>query len=91
MKTLKNTLLFFLLGAAAYAAYKKVDTIKKEDEYVNECKKQILSIGHEIKDSWCFNLPENNYLEFTFTDFKQKNYTVVFSKTENKITSFVEV
>lgn len=29
-------------------------------------------MGYEIKDSWSFNLPENNYLEFSFTDYKNQ-------------------
>ncbi|MBF0710098.1 MULTISPECIES: hypothetical protein [unclassified Gemella] len=91
MKTLKNIILFFSLGAAVYAIYKKIDTVKREDGYVEECKKQIFARGLEIKDSWYFNLIENNYLEFVFTDFKQKNYKVIFSKIENKITAFTEV
>ncbi|MDO4813967.1 MAG: hypothetical protein Q3988_02605 [Gemella sp.] len=91
MKSLKNAFLFFSLGVAAYATYKKVNSVQKEEGFITDCKKQILDRGYEIKDSWCFNLPENNYLEFTFTDYKGKDYTVVYSKTESKITSFIEV
>lgn len=91
MKKFKNTALFLLLGLAVYGAYRQVNLMNKEENYINECKRQIVGRGYRIKDSWCFNLPENNYLEFTFTDFNEKDYTVVFSKIENIITSFREV
>lgn len=89
----KKTKLAFLvaLGLCTYPAYRKVTQLQREDNYIKECKKQILQRGYEIKDSWCFNLQENNYLEFTFTDYKNKNYTVVFSKPENAITEIKEV
>lgn len=91
MSKLKKVALVAALGLCTYPVYRKLTALKREDNYINECKTQILQRGYEIKDSWCFNLPENNYLEFTFTDYKNKNYTIVFSKTENKIISIKEV
>lgn len=85
MSKFKKITLLVALGIATYPVYKKFNSLYKEDVYIKECKKQILDRGYEIKDSWCFNLPENNYLEFTFTDYKGKNYTVVFSKVNSKI------
>ncbi|MBF0714872.1 hypothetical protein [Gemelliphila palaticanis] len=87
----KKITLLIALGLATYPAYRKINKLYKEDNYIKDCKKQILDRGYEIKDSWCLSLPENNYLEFTFTDYKNKNYTVIYSKLENKITSIKEV
>lgn len=91
MKKLKKITLLLGIGLSTYAVYKKLTALQKEDNYILECKKQILNLDYEIKDSWCFNLPENNYLEFTFTDYKNKNYTVVFNKETNQINSIKEV
>lgn len=91
MGKFKKIVLVATLGLCTYKVYKEVTALKKEDDYIRECKKQILDKGYEIKDSWCFNLPENNYLEFTFTDYKNENYTVVFNKEENSIISIKEV
>lgn len=91
MKSLKNTVFLVLAGLAAYGVYKQVNLMNREENYINECKKQILEKGYLVKDSWCFNLPENNYLEYTFTDLSERDYTVVFSKIQNTITSFREV
>ncbi|MBU0278298.1 hypothetical protein [Gemella sp. zg-1178] len=91
MSKLKKIALLCALGLCTYPVYKKINNLKKEDDYIIECKKTILEMGYEIRDSWCFNLPENNYLEFSFTDYKNKNYTVVFNKLENKIISIKEV
>lgn len=89
---MKKKIIFFVaLGLCTYPVYKKITKLQKEDNYIKECKRQILDLGYEIKDSWCFNLPENNYLEFSFTDYKNGNYTVVFNKVDNKIVSIKEV
>lgn len=87
----KKVLVIGALALCTYPAYRKITSLQREDNFINECKKQILDRGYEIKDSWCFNLQENNYLEFTFTDYKNKNYTLVFSKIENRIVSLKEV
>ena len=91
MSKFKKLTLVVALGLCTYPVYRKINSLYKEDNYIQECKKRILEEGYEIKDSWCFNLPENNYLEFTFSDYKDKNYTVVFSKIENNIISIKEV
>lgn len=91
MSKLKKITLLVALSLAIYPTYKKVTKFYKEYNYIKKCKQQILEKGYEIKDSWCFNLPQNNYLEFSFTDYKNKNYNVIFSKIKNEIVTIKEV